>query len=65
MSDNKIDRNEYDMLYPSEKEFKTWVQNQELMAVRADLKKRLIASLNENARKYAKEDFSPFNTVNS
>ena len=28
MSDNKIDRNEYDMLYPSEKEFKTWVQNQ-------------------------------------
>jgi hypothetical protein len=65
MSDNKIDRNEYDMLYPSEKEFKTWVQNQELNRVRAELKRRLIASLNEHTRKYAKEDFSPFNTINS
>jgi hypothetical protein len=65
MSDNKIDRNEYDMLYPSEKEFKTWVQNQELNEVRAELKRRLIASLNESTRKNVKEIFSPFNTINS
>ena len=65
MSDNKIDRNEYDMLYPSEKEFKTWVQNQELNEVRAELKRRLMASLNEFTRKNVKEIFSPFNTINS
>jgi len=65
MSDNKIDRTEYDMLFPSAQEFKTWVENQELMAVRAELKRRLTAAIAENARKYAKEDFSPFNTINS
>jgi hypothetical protein len=53
------------MLYPSEKEFKTWVQNQELNEVRAELKRRLIASLNESTRKNVKEIFSPFNTINS
>ncbi len=61
MSD-KIDRNEYDMLFPLEQEFKTWVKHQE---VRAELKKRLMTSLSENTRKSSKEDFSPFNTVNS
>lgn len=65
MSSNKIDRTEYDMLFPSTQEFKTWVENQELVAVRAELKKRLTAALAESARKYAKEDFSPFNTINS
>jgi uncharacterized protein YifE (UPF0438 family) len=50
------------MLFPLEQEFKTWVKHQE---VRAELKKRLMTSLSENTRKSSKEDFSPFNTVNS
>lgn len=67
MSDNKIDRTEYDMLFPSAQEFKNWVENQELMAVRAELKRRLTAAIakSSESRKCAKEDFSPFNTINS